>query len=51
MEKGRLKMGNPFQTTFLFVFFLKIIDWAVFFVGKAHATVGLWMERVVCLNT
>ena len=45
-KRGRLKSRIlGFQTTFLFVF-LKT-GWAVFFVGKAHATVGLWMGCVV----
>jgi hypothetical protein len=50
MKKGRLKTGSPFSDDVFIWFFLKMIDWVVFFVGKAHATVGLWMGCVVCLN-
>ena len=48
MKKGRLKTGSPFSDD-VFICFFKT-GWAVFFVGKAHATGGVWMERVVCLN-
>ena len=49
MKKGRLKTGSPFSDDVFICFFLKT-GWVVLFVGKAHATGGLWMERVVCLN-
>jgi len=49
MKKGRLKTGNLFSDD-VFIWFFKV-RLGVFFVGKAHATVGLWMEHVVCLNT
>ena len=48
MKKGRLKTGNLFSDD-VFICFFKT-GWAVFFVGKAHATGGLWMGCMVFLN-
>ena len=45
MKKGRLKTGNLFSDD-VFIWFFKV-RLGVFFVGKAHATVGLWMGCVV----